>query len=157
MVERAEPEVVGGHLGAAVGVPGVVVDGVLERRGVRRLAGLVVEVTGELLDPPYGLTQRPQGRREHLADGAVVAERRLLPEQHQVGRRLEVPVTRAEAGRRPATALSRVDLPVPFSPTRPIRRPGWATRSTPVRAVRSRNETERSRRTTGWSADMRES
>ena len=65
-----------------------------------------------------------------------------------------VPATRADAGSRPATALSRVVLPVPFSPTRPIRRPGWATRSTPVRAVRSRNETERSRRTTGWSPEM---
>ena len=90
MVERPEPQVVGGDLGSAVGVPRVVVDGVLQRGDVRRLAGLVVKVTGhllgELLDPPDGLTQRPEGRREHLADRAVVAERRLLPEQHQVAR-----------------------------------------------------------------------
>ena len=44
---------------------------------------------GELLDAPDGVAQRPQRRRQHLADGAVVAERRLLAEQHQVGRRLD--------------------------------------------------------------------
>ncbi len=89
VVERAQAELLGGDLGAPVGVPGVVVDGVLQRRGVRRLALVVVEVGRQLLDAAYGVPQRPQRRREHLADGAVVAERRLLTEQHEVGRRLD--------------------------------------------------------------------
>ena len=88
-VERAESELVGGHLGATVGVPGVVVDRVLESGRVRRLARVVVQLAGELLDASYRLAQRPQGRGEHRADGAVVAERRFLAEQHEVRRRLD--------------------------------------------------------------------
>ena len=42
------------------------------------------------------------------------------------------PVTVADAGSRPAIARSSVVLPTPFSPTRPMRRPGWASRSMPV-------------------------
>ena len=88
-IERAESQFLGGDLRAAVGVPGIVVDGVLEGRGVRRLARVVVQVAGELLDPSHGVTQRSQGRGQHLADGPVVAERRFLAQQHQVGRRLD--------------------------------------------------------------------
>jgi hypothetical protein len=62
-----------------------VVDGVVQRGGVRGRGGLVVEPCRQLFDAAYGVAQRAQRGREHLADGAVVAERRLLAEQHEVG------------------------------------------------------------------------
>ena len=103
-VEPTQPELLRGHLGAPIGVPGVVVDGVIEGGGVRRAAGLVVQVAGELLDALHRLAQRPQGRGQHLADRAVVTERRLLAEQHQVGRprrRLDDTGDRAGRGQPP--------------------------------------------------------
>ena len=134
------------------------------RRGRRRARGprrtppgrpRRASVAGELLDAPDGLAQRraasPRARRRWCGRRGTAAPGRAAPGRSGAS---SVPATRAVSGSRPATARSRVDLPAPFSPTRPIRRPGWATRSTPVRAVRSRNETERSRRTTGWSPEM---
>ena len=44
-----------------------------------------------------------------------------------------VPETTARAGSVPASARSSVDLPEPFSPTRPVRRPGETVRSRPCR------------------------
>ena len=120
MVERAEPEVVGGHLGAAVGVPGVVVDGVLEGRGVRRLAGVVVEVTGAASSTRR--TASRSGRRVAASTSPIVRSSRnggsWPSSTRSPGRRAPrwSPETLAVAGRRPATARSSVDLPVPFSP-----------------------------------------
>ena len=67
--------------------------------------------------------------------------------------RSTVPATVARAGSRPATARSRVDLPAPFSPTRPTRRPGGASRSIPVRTGRAPKATDRSRTTRGSRVD----
>ena len=59
--------------------------------------------------------RRSSGRRGTAAPGRASPGR---------AGRSTVPVTRARAGSVPAIARSRVDLPEPFSPTRPIRRPG---------------------------------
>lgn len=86
-----------------------------------------VDPDGESLDPSGRLPQRPQCRREHGGHGVIVSERRFLGEHHQVVRAGDVAVTSAVRGRVPARARSRVDLADPFSPTRPIPRPGDAT------------------------------
>ena len=54
-----------------------------------------------------------------------------------------VPVTTARGGRVPARARSRVDLPEPFSPTRPVRRPGETVRSRSCSTCRVPNQTSR--------------
>ena len=88
-VEGTEPEALGRLGGATVGVPGVVGDGEVERRGVRRLAGLVGQVGREPLDvgdhPCAGATAhgparpRRRPRRGRAAPGRASPGRRAPP------------------------------------------------------------------------------
>ena len=89
--DAPETEPLGRLRRTPVGVPGVVGDREVERRGVRRLARLVGEVPREPLDVGDHPAQRGQGPGEHRADRGVVAERRLLAEHHQIVGGLDQP------------------------------------------------------------------
>ena len=136
-IEAVEAEPGGGDRRPPVRVPRVVRERVLQRPLVRRVARRGAHRGGQPLDVGDRGAQRRERHGEDLGDRGAVAERRLLAEQHEVVGRLDGAGGPARAGSRPATARSSVDLPTPFSPTRPIRRPGWASRSMPVRTVRS--------------------
>ena len=144
-VERTESEPLGGLRGATVGVPGLVA----RRRGPepRRTPSARPRRSGR---PTVARRRRPSDAAACRAPGqdgpdrGAVAERRLLAEHHHVGRHVDRRPRRAHAtGGCPTRARRSVDLPEPFSPTRPVRRPGETVRSRSWRTWRVPNQTSR--------------
>ena len=131
--------------GSAVGVPRVVGDRAVERGGVRRLAGLVVQVRRERSTSATISRSGASAPARTSATVWVVAERRLLAEQRQVGWvPSTAPVTTARAGRVPATARSSVDLPAAVLADQADPAAGAATRSMACSTCRVPNQTSRS-------------
>ncbi len=86
-LDAAEPETCAGQLGSPVGVPGVVVLCPLECGGVVVRGAAVVGVVqprGHRLQASYAVVERRQREVEHVTDGGIDREVRVLAEEPDV-------------------------------------------------------------------------